>query len=109
MYSVRACGSAPGVSGTDAAGRTTYNSHATLQSDRTLDQLSGLLAGGLGVQSCMSMHGVGDDAPLVRALIPAPGISKAMVARTVGTGCQHRGRQRVPGFRREVTPSVPHR
>ncbi|MDH5334480.1 MAG: Tc toxin subunit A, partial [Thermoleophilia bacterium] len=38
-----------GVSGTDAEGRPIFNPQATLRADRTLDRISGLLAGGLGV------------------------------------------------------------
>jgi Tc toxin complex TcA C-terminal TcB-binding domain/Neuraminidase-like domain/Salmonella virulence plasmid 28.1kDa A protein len=38
-----------GVSGKDAEGRPIFNPQATLPADRTLDQMSGFLAGGLGV------------------------------------------------------------
>ncbi len=38
-----------GVSGTDVEGRPIFNPQATLRADRALDQISNLLAGGLGV------------------------------------------------------------
>ena len=42
----------------------------------------------------MGMHGVGNDAPLVGALVPVPGVSQARVRVAL---LDFRGRDRSPG------------